>query len=199
MKTDWEELKTETWGQGPGDMRRLDHIGQERQRQGLVPGSGPPGPGLRHLAACSFSGSLACPWAPTLVNVIAAKVGPIRVVGQEVSQEGGEVVAMPQHQVGAQHVLVHEAQVEVVAKRVHMHQVPHLVTLLREQHGQLGSSGGDLVRKRWQAARPSHSLLLPGKPQLKIHPVAVGPSARNASVRSPPHYIMQCCNSVYMN
>lgn len=66
--------------------------------------------------ACSFSGSLACPWAPTLVNVIAAKVGPIRVVSQKVSQEGGEVVAVPQHQVGTQHMLVHEAQVEVVAE-----------------------------------------------------------------------------------
>lgn len=66
--------------------------------------------------ACSFSGSLACPWAPTLVNVIAAKVGPIRVVSQKVSQEGGEVVAVPQHQVGTQHMLVHEAQVEVIAE-----------------------------------------------------------------------------------
>lgn len=88
--------------------------------------------------AYSFSGSLVCSWAPTLVNVIAAKVGPVRVVGQEVSQESGEVVAMPQHQVGAQHMLVHEAQVEVIAEGVHVHQVPHLVTLLGEQHGQLG-------------------------------------------------------------
>lgn len=54
------------------------------------------------------------------------------------SQKGGEVVAMPQHQVAAQHVLVHEAQVEVVAEGVHVHQVPHLVALLGEQHGQLG-------------------------------------------------------------
>lgn len=51
-----------------------------------------------------------------MVNVIAAKVGPIRVVSQKVSQEGGEVVAVPQHQVGTQHMLVHEAQVEVVAE-----------------------------------------------------------------------------------
>jgi hypothetical protein len=72
-----------------------------------------------------------------LVNVIAAKVGSIRVVGQEVSQEGGKVVAMPQHQVGTQHMLVHEAQVEVIAEGVYMHQVPHFVTLLCEQHGQL--------------------------------------------------------------
>lgn len=180
-------------------MRRLDHIGQERQRQRQVPGSGPPGPGLRHLAACSFPGSLACPWAPTLVNVIAAKVGPIRVVGQEVSQEGGEVVAVPQHQVGAQHVLAHEAQVEVVAERVHVHQVPHLVTLLREQHGQLGSGEGGPGQETVAGCPPVSLPSLPGKRQLKIHPVAMGPSARNASVRSPPHYIIQCCNSVYMN
>lgn len=51
-----------------------------------------------------------------MVNVIAAKVGPIRVVSQKVSQEGGEVVAVPQHQVGTQHMLVHEAQVEVIAE-----------------------------------------------------------------------------------
>lgn len=35
-------------------------------------------------------------------------------------------------------MLVHEAQMEVIAERVHVHQVPHLVTLLCEQHGQLG-------------------------------------------------------------
>lgn len=91
---------------------------------------------------CSISGSPACPWAPTLVNVIAAEVRPVGVVGQEVAQEGGQVVAVPQHQVGAQHVLAHEAQVEVVAERVHVHQVPHLVTFLREQHGQLGGAAG---------------------------------------------------------
>lgn len=92
----------------------------------------------RHLVAYSSSG---LPLARTLVNVIAAEVGSIRVVGQEVPQEGGEVVAVSQHQVGAQHVLVHKAQVEVVAERVDVHQVPHLVALLCEQHGQLG---------RWQ-------------------------------------------------
>lgn len=35
-------------------------------------------------------------------------------------------------------MLVHEAQMEVIAERMHMHQVSHLVTLLCEQHGQLG-------------------------------------------------------------
>lgn len=74
-----------------------------------------------------------------MVNVIAAKVGSIRVVGQEMLQEGGEVVAMAQHQVGTEHMLVHEAQVEVIAEGVHMHQITDLVTLLCEEHGQLGS------------------------------------------------------------
>lgn len=92
-----------------------------------------------------------------MVNVIAAKVGPVRVVGQEVPQEGGEVVAVPQHQVGAQHVLVHEAQVEVVAERVHVHQVPHLVALLCEQHGQL---------RGWHRAGSGPRARLPSTPPL---------------------------------
>lgn len=71
--------------------------------------------------------------------MIAAEVGSIRVVGQEMLQEGGEVVAMAQHQVGTEHMLVHEAQVEVIAEGVHMHQITDLVTLLCEEHGQLGS------------------------------------------------------------
>lgn len=73
-----------------------------------------------------------------MVNVISAKVGSIRVVGQEVLQEGGEVVAMPQDQVGTEHMLVHQAQVEVIAEGVHMHQITDLVAFLCEQHGQLG-------------------------------------------------------------
>lgn len=64
------------------------------------------------MGSNEWCGELQCP----LVNVIAAKVGPIRVVSQKVSQEGGEVVAVPQHQVGTQHMLVHEAQVEVIAE-----------------------------------------------------------------------------------
>lgn len=71
--------------------------------------------------------------------MIAAEVGSIRVVGQEMLQEGGEVVAMAQYQVGTEHMLVHEAQVEVIAEGVHMHQITDLVTLLCEEHGQLGS------------------------------------------------------------
>lgn len=80
-----------------------------------------------------WGGELQCP----LVNVITAKVGSIGVVGQEMLQEGGEVVAMSQYQVGTQHVLVHEAQVEVIAEGVYMHQITDLVTLLCEQQGQL--------------------------------------------------------------
>lgn len=73
--------------------------------------------------------------------MITAKVGSIRVVGQEVLQEGGEVVAVPQCQVGTEHVLVHEAQVEVIAEGVHMHQITDLVAFLCEQQGQLGRNG----------------------------------------------------------
>lgn len=129
----------------------------------------------RSLGVCPISGSPACPWAPTLINVIAAKVGPVGVVGQEVPQEGGQVVAVPQHQVGAQHVLVHEAQVEVIAERVHVHQVAHLVAFLSEQHGQLGSgqqgtgSGGG----RLPSTLPP--LSLPWEAKFKIASVAVGP------------------------
>lgn len=90
---------------------------------------------------CSTAASLACPWALTLVNVITAKVRSIRMVGQEMLQEGGEVVAMPQYQVGTEHVLVHEAQVEVIAEGVHMHQITDLVAFLCEQQGQLGRNG----------------------------------------------------------
>lgn len=98
-------------------------------------------PGQAWLFGCSTIALLACPWALTLVNVITAKVGSIRVVGQEVLQEGGEVVAVPQCQVGTEHVLVHEAQVEVIAEGVHMHQITDLVAFLCEQQGQLGRNG----------------------------------------------------------
>lgn len=166
-----------------------------------------PGKWFHWPTPCSlffFSGSLACPWALTLVNVIATKVGPIRVVSQEVSQEGGEVVAVSQHQVGAQHVLVHEAQVEVIAERVHVHQVPHLVTLLREQHGQLRGRQGlgqEMLAQGAQHRLPAHSRFPPlAWKKLKIHPVAVGPSAR-AALGSPPRYVVFFIlyyNPVYM-
>lgn len=88
--------------------------------------------------------------------MIAAKVGSIRVVGQEMLQEGSEVVSMPQCQVGTEHVLVHQAQVEVVAEGVHVHQVTDLVTLLREQHGQLRrNSGGGLRVWGYRPPNPS--------------------------------------------
>lgn len=114
-----------------GDTQRLNaQIWQEGNEQLTI------SPGL--AGSCSIVASLACPWALTLVNVITAKVGSIGVVGQEMLQEGGEVVAMPQYQMGTEHVLVHEAQVEVIAEGVHMHQITDLVTLLCEQQGQLG-------------------------------------------------------------
>lgn len=58
-------------------------------------------------------------------------------MGNEILQEAGEMVALAESHVGAQQILVDYAQVEVVAERVHVHEVPHLVTLLREEHRQL--------------------------------------------------------------
>lgn len=58
-------------------------------------------------------------------------------MGNEILQEAGEMVALAESHVGAQEILVDDAQVEVVAERMHMHEVPHLVTLLREEHREL--------------------------------------------------------------
>jgi len=69
--------------------------------------------------------------------VIATELGDVGVMGYEVLQEAGELVALAQHHVAAHQVLVDHAQVVVVAERVNMHEVPHLVTLLREEHGEL--------------------------------------------------------------
>lgn len=78
----------------------------------------------------------------TLVDVVAAKVGAIGVVSEEAAQEAGEVVALTQGQVGTQHMLVRQPQVEVIAEGVYMHQVPDLVTFLSEQHGELRGKMG---------------------------------------------------------
>lgn len=80
----------------------------------------------------------------TLEDVVAAELGDVRMVGDEVLQEAGELVALPQGHVAAQKVLVHHPQVEVVAEGVHVHQVSHLVALLREEHGQLQDRQGGL-------------------------------------------------------
>ena len=73
----------------------------------------------------------------TLKHVIAAEFGNIRMMGNEVLQEMRELVSLAQQHVAAHQVLVHHAQVVVVAEGVHVHEVPHLVTLLGEEHGEL--------------------------------------------------------------
>jgi hypothetical protein len=73
----------------------------------------------------------------TLKHMIATKFGNIRMMGNEVLQEMGELVALAEHHVAAHQVLVDHTQVVVVAKGVHVHEVPHLVTLLGEEHGEL--------------------------------------------------------------
>ena len=69
--------------------------------------------------------------------MIAAEFGNIRMMGNEVLQEMRELVSLAQQHVAAHQVLVHHAQVVVVAEGVHVHEVPHLVTLLGEEHGEL--------------------------------------------------------------
>lgn len=69
--------------------------------------------------------------------MVAAKFGDVSVVGNEILQEAGEMVALAESHVGAQQILVDYSQVEVVAERMHMHEVSHLVTLLCEEHREL--------------------------------------------------------------
>lgn len=74
--------------------------------------------------------------------MVAAELGDIRMMVDEVVQEVGELVALPQRHVAADQVLVDHSQVEVVAEGVDVHQVTHLVTFLSEQHGELKQKGG---------------------------------------------------------
>lgn len=74
--------------------------------------------------------------------MVAAELGYVRVVGDEVVQEVGELVALAQRHVAADQVLVNDPQVEVVAEGVNVHQVPHLVALLSEEHRELKQRGG---------------------------------------------------------
>lgn len=69
--------------------------------------------------------------------MVASKLGYVGVMGDEVLQKGRELVPLPKGHVTAHEVLMHHTQVEVVAEGVNVHQVPHLITLLGEQHGQL--------------------------------------------------------------
>lgn len=74
--------------------------------------------------------------------MIAAKLGDVGVVGDEVIQEVCELVARAQYHVAALQVLVNDSQVEVVAEGVNVHQVPHLITLFSEEHGELERTEG---------------------------------------------------------
>lgn len=69
--------------------------------------------------------------------MVASKLGYVGVMGDEVLQKGRELVPLPKGHVTAHEVLMHHTQVEVVAEGVNVHQVPHLIALLCEQHGQL--------------------------------------------------------------
>ena len=69
--------------------------------------------------------------------MIAAELGNVWVMGDEVIQEVGELVALAQRHVAANQVLVNDSQMEIIAEGVNVHQVPHLITLLGEEHGEL--------------------------------------------------------------
>lgn len=73
----------------------------------------------------------------TLEDMIAAKLGDVGMVADEVVQEVCELVAWTQYHVAALQVLVNDSQVKVVAEGVNVHQVTHLVALLSEEHGEL--------------------------------------------------------------
>lgn len=73
--------------------------------------------------------------------MIATEFGDIGMMGYEVLQEAGELVALAEHHVTAHQVLVDHAQLVVVAEGVHVHEVPDLVALLREEHGELEGRG----------------------------------------------------------
>lgn len=69
--------------------------------------------------------------------MVTAKFGNVWVMGDEVVEEVGELVALAKSHVAANQVLVNHSQVEVVAEGVNMHQVPYLITLLSEEHREL--------------------------------------------------------------
>lgn len=78
----------------PGLLDSLGWISQERQ----------------FLQASQVSKAL------TLEDVVASKLGDVRMLGNEVFQESSQVIALSQCHVGAKQVLVHNAQVEIVAE-----------------------------------------------------------------------------------
>lgn len=77
--------------------------------------------------------------------MVASKLWNIGVMCDEVVQEVGELVALAERHVAADQVLVNHSQVEVVAEGVNVHQVPHLITLLSEEHGELKQRVGGTV------------------------------------------------------
>lgn len=80
--------------------------------------------------------------------MIATKLGNVRVIGDKVVQEVRELVALSERHVAAHQVLVNHSQVEVVAEGVDVHQVPHFVTLLCEEHGELKDRDGQSPERR---------------------------------------------------
>lgn len=52
----------------------------------------------------------------TLENMVAAKFGDVCVVGNEILQEAGEMVALAECHVGTQQILVDYTQVEIIAE-----------------------------------------------------------------------------------
>lgn len=74
--------------------------------------------------------------------MVAAKLRNVWVMRDEVIEEVSELVAWTKHHVAADQILLNNPQVEVIAKGMNMHQVPHLVTLLSEEHRELKQKGG---------------------------------------------------------
>lgn len=84
----------------------------------------------------------------TLKDVIAAKLGNIWVMADEVIEKVRKLVALAKCHVASNQVLVSHTQVKVIAEGVDVHQVPHLITLLSEEHGQLQQKGEHSLRQR---------------------------------------------------
>lgn len=91
----------------------------------------------------------------TLKDMIMAKLGNIWVMGDEVIQEIGQLVALSQRHMAAYQVLVNHSQMEIVAEGVDVHQVSNLIALLSEEHGQLQQK--DTFVSSFKATNRPHS------------------------------------------
>lgn len=69
--------------------------------------------------------------------MVASKLGDVRVMGDEIIQEVRELVPLAQRHVAPDQILMNHSQMEVIAKGVDVHQVPHLIALFGEEHGEL--------------------------------------------------------------